>query len=145
MSFLTKLLTAIINYFYPPKPKPVPPEPPNNDTRLYLLTQHNAIRSTPLILNEALNNAAQKHANWMNLHKQLTHDGNGTPSSRIIAEGYRASTWGENIALCEGAAKAMSLWLNSPGHKQNMVNVKFKEAGFGNAGKYWCAVFATPR
>jgi uncharacterized protein YkwD len=63
-----------------------------------------------------------------------------------LAEG--GVTWngpaGENIAMTGGGAEsALSLWLNSPGHRANIENCAFSHHGVGLHGSYWTHVFIT--
>ncbi|HCJ28080.1 MAG TPA: hypothetical protein DHV63_01935, partial [Pseudomonas sp.] len=60
---------------------------------------------------------------------------------------------GENIAAGQGSAEqAVSSWLASPGHCQNIMNPGFTEMGAAYATNprsaatiYWTQVFGTPR
>lgn len=137
----------------PPPPHPVPPPPPvptptpggDADRLLYL---HNQARNgSALRIESRLTAAAQKHSEWMRANNRMSHDQNGRPfTDRIKAEGYPHGYAGENIA--NGYRTADSVfqgWMNSPGHRQNILNTNFREVGFGRAGNYWTAVFATPR
>lgn len=38
---------------------------------------------------------------------------------------------GENIAMAKNAAQAMKLWMNSPGHRKNILNPRFHRLGVG--------------
>ena len=59
--------------------------------------------------------------------------------ARLAAFGYNKPTKGENIAQGESAAAAtVAQWRNSPGHRANMLNTKFKVMGVGRAhGSDW--------
>jgi uncharacterized protein YkwD len=54
---------------------------------------------------------------------------------------------GENIAMgYSDIESVVDGWMNSPGHKRNILNPKFNKAGFGYAKTpdgpaYWCAQF----
>ncbi|MFG3054136.1 CAP domain-containing protein [Kitasatospora sp. NPDC048239] len=68
---------------------------------------------------------------------------------RIEANGYRWSTWGENIARGQkDPAAVMDAWMNSAGHRANILNCAFKELGVGvrtgSGGPWWTQVFAAP-
>ena len=79
-----------------------------------------------------------------------------TAGQRIAAQGYSYSTWGENIAAgYTTAASAVNGWMNSEGHRNNILNCNFKETGVGyyylandtgneNWYRYWTQVFASP-
>lgn len=68
------------------------------------------------------------------------------PGDRVTAAGYRWSTYGENIAKGQSSpASVMDSWMNSPGHRANIVNCAFKEIGVGkqdsSGGPVWTQVF----
>jgi uncharacterized protein YkwD len=120
-----------------------------------VLTLVNAARqragAAPLTLATPLNSAAQAHAQDLANHQRLSHSGsNGsTLRSRIDATGYNWRAIGENVAMGQPtAAEVMRGWMNSPGHRQNLLNPTFTELGLGlaEAGgrRYWVQVFATP-
>ncbi|MEU2061232.1 sigma-70 family RNA polymerase sigma factor [Streptomyces sp. NPDC013455] len=72
-------------------------------------------------------------------------DGNG-PGERITAAGYRWSTYGENIARGQQTPQAvMDSWMNSPGHRANILNCSFKNIGVGvhngPGGPWWTQDF----
>jgi len=144
------IIEAIIKAITNPTPPPQPPTPPpSSDFITQLLTLHNNHRRTLglgiLTLNQAIINAAQKHTVWMNQNKTLSHFANGKgPGDRISAEGYKWSAYGENIASGYATPQAVFQgWLNSSGHRANIENSRYKDVGFGIAGKYWTADFAT--
>ncbi len=150
------------NWFKPVPPKPPVPEPdipspeppvvnPPNDNVSKLLDLHNSVRSRKLSLDNKLNAAAQKHAEWMAKNNRMSHTGSRGSNfmKRIKDEGYNFSTGGENVAYGYKTAQSVfNGWMNSRGHKANILNNNFKEVGFGfmassNGSIYWCAVFAT--
>jgi uncharacterized protein YkwD len=51
---------------------------------------------------------------------------------------------GENIALTPGGAEsALSLWLNSAGHRANIENCSYSHHGVGLSGNLWTHLFVT--
>jgi uncharacterized protein YkwD len=60
------------------------------------------------------------------------HDGSG-PAQRIRAAGYQITgAWAENIARgYPSPAAVMDGWLNSPGHRANIVNCSLRAIGVG--------------
>ncbi|MFB7369805.1 sigma-70 family RNA polymerase sigma factor [Streptomyces sp. NPDC056222] len=101
----------------------------------------------PLTENSLLNQAAQGHSVDMAARDFFDHtnpDGDG-PGERVTATGYRWSTYGENIAMGQRTpAQVMESWMNSPGHRANILNCSFKEIGIGihnDGGPYWTQVF----
>jgi len=131
--------------------EPIPgPVPGGNDIH----AAHNFERTSrgipALTLDGRLNNAAQGHANWMAANRVLSHFGAGgsTPDVRMKAAGFPVFASAENIA--EGAAsvpEVMALWMNSPGHRANILNGVYTHVGYGvaadvNGRLYWAVNFA---
>ncbi|WP_420627188.1 CAP domain-containing protein [Candidatus Leptofilum sp.] len=112
----------------------------------------------PLQVNSKLVAAAQGHSEDMAFNDFFSHTGsNGSsPGQRIAAQGYSYSTWGENIAAgYSTAASAVNGWMNSSGHRANILNCNYQETGVGyyylandtgneNWNRYWTQVFASP-
>lgn len=122
-------------------------EPSNREvndgiSRVELLTSHNKERKSfgldPLILDQKLEQRAQKHAEWMAKKNKLLHGNLDGTNFKII---------GENIAMGYKDEKEVTRgWMKSPGHRQNILDKRFKYAGFGyacskNGTPYWCAQF----
>jgi uncharacterized protein YkwD len=94
-------------------------------------------------LNRKLSRAARRHARDMARRNYFSHDtlGGGTFVDRIRAEGYLkgAHSWivGENLAWgSQGFSRPrviMKLWMNSEGHRANILNGSFREIGIGLA------------
>jgi len=104
-----------------------------------------------LSIDEKLMTAAQRHSQDQADQQKMSHTGsNGSsPGDRITAVGYQWRTYGENVAWNQQSPEAvMTAWMNSPGHRANILNCSFTEIGVGVAssnGPYWTQVFATPR
>ncbi|MFE1318362.1 CAP domain-containing protein [Kitasatospora phosalacinea] len=106
----------------------------------------------PLAANAKLATAALRHSEDMAARNFFDHtnpDGAG-PQQRIDAVGYAWSGWGENIARGQKDAVAvMDSWMNSSGHRANILNCKFTELGvgvhLGGGGPWWTQDFGTPR
>ncbi|KUN04692.1 hypothetical protein AQI95_19335 [Streptomyces yokosukanensis] len=104
----------------------------------------------PLTLNSELTKAAQAHSADMASHRNMSHTGSdgSSPGERITAAGYQWSAYGENVAYGYATAdQVMTGWMNSPGHRANILNCSFKEIGVGLAqpGSYWTQDFGTQR
>ncbi len=75
------------------------------------------------------------------------------PWDRVTALGYGYSAIAENIfAGSSNAQTAFDAWMNSTGHRDNMLNPAYTEIGIGYRywadspyGAYTTAVFAHPR
>ncbi|MFF8432094.1 sigma-70 family RNA polymerase sigma factor [Streptomyces sp. NPDC016566] len=102
----------------------------------------------PLTENAQLEKAAQAHSDDMAARNFFDHtnpDG-ADPGQRITAAGYRWSTYGENIAMGQQTPQSvMDSWMNSPGHRANILNCSFKEIGVGvhkgSGGPWWTQDF----
>ncbi|MEU1368387.1 sigma-70 family RNA polymerase sigma factor [Streptomyces sp. NPDC005803] len=97
----------------------------------------------PLQEDAQLTDAAQRHSDDMAARGFFAHtnpDG-ADPGRRVTDSGYRWSTYGENIAAGQQTPEAvMRSWMNSPGHRANILNCSFKDIGVGvhrGAGGPW--------
>lgn len=98
-----------------------------------------------------LRTAAQRHSDDMAARGYFDHtnpDGAG-PGDRITAAGYRWRAYGENIAKGQQDARSvMTAWMNSSGHRANILNCTFTELGvevrLGSGGPWWTQNFGTP-
>jgi uncharacterized protein YkwD len=96
-----------------------------------------------LRLNKKLSRAARRHARDMARRNYFSHDtlGGGSFLDRIRRTGYLkgAHSWivGENLAWgSRGYSRPqviMKMWMNSPGHRANILNGSFREIGIGVA------------
>jgi uncharacterized protein YkwD len=95
--------------------------------------------------------AAQQHSQDQADHQKMSHDGSdgSDPGTRLDRVGYTWRTYGENVAWNQKTpAAVMDAWMNSPGHRANILNCAFTEIGVGIAssnGPYWTQDFAAPR
>lgn len=99
---------------------------------------------SPLVLDAELSEVAQAHAEDMLKRAYFSHtspDG-GTMKGRLIAAGIKYGWAGENIARGQKtSAKVMTSWMNSKGHRANILGKQYKALGLGRAGAYWVQVF----
>jgi len=94
-----------------------------------------------LALNSKLNSAAQTKADDMATRDYWSHN---TPDGEqpwvfISGAGYSYQTAGENLAYgFDNSTEAVIGWMNSPGHKANIMNTSYVDVGFGiaNAANY---------
>ncbi|MFG2292757.1 CAP domain-containing protein [Streptomyces sp. NPDC048603] len=105
-----------------------------------------------LTSNAKLSNAARAYSDTMARAGVMSHTGpdGSTMTSRVEAAGYKWSTLGENIARGQADADAvMKAWMNSPGHRANILNCSFKEIGIGvhkgDGGPWWTQNFGASR
>ncbi|MFE2530883.1 sigma-70 family RNA polymerase sigma factor [Streptomyces sp. NPDC059371] len=102
----------------------------------------------PLTEDPQLEDAAQTHSDDMAARDFFDHNNpDGVdPGKRITAAGYQWSTYGENIAMGQQTpASVMESWMNSPGHRANILNCSFKNIGVGvhkgSGGPWWTQDF----
>jgi uncharacterized protein YkwD len=95
----------------------------------------------PLRVNRRLSKAAAGHARDMVNRDYFSHDsaGGGSFVDRIKRAGYVAAnafpSLGEDLAAGSGtlgsARAIVKSWMESPGHRANILNRKFREMGIG--------------
>ena len=93
--------------------------------------------------------AAQTHANDMSDNSYFSHTDleGGRVATRVTQTGYDWCWVGENIAYGYSTqASVFQAWMDSPGHKANMLSANPTEFGLGHAstGNYWVLVLAKP-
>ncbi|MGW0883211.1 sigma-70 family RNA polymerase sigma factor [Streptomyces sp. NPDC002671] len=130
----------------------VPPASSSTVTQVVALVnkERAAAGCDPVTENPQLEKAAQAHSDDMAARNFFDHtnpDG-ADPGQRITAAGYRWSTYGENIARGQQTAQSvMDSWMNSPGHRANILNCGFKNLGVGvhkgTGGPWWTQDFGT--
>ncbi len=153
-----------------PQPTPTPtrtptptPTPTSSDyaTRVVQLVNQERARAgcAPLAIHSALVRAALEHSTDMALNDFLSHTGSdgSQPWDRMTRAGYNWSQAGENIAAGYSSPESVVQgWMNSPGHRGNILNCAFRDTGVGyyylaqdtgtvNYHHYWTQVFGTPR
>ncbi|MEH0974595.1 CAP domain-containing protein [Micromonospora sp. CPCC 205546] len=102
-------------------------------------------------IDDKLTTAAQRHSQDQADHRNMSHTGSdgSNVGTRLDRVGYSWRTYGENVAWNQKTpAAVMDAWMNSPGHRANILNCAFTEIGVGVAssnGPYWTQVFAAPR
>ncbi|MCL6613629.1 MAG: hypothetical protein K6U03_03235 [Firmicutes bacterium] len=129
----------------PSQPRP-PVQPPVGDSgatlqltadEQYLLEQVNAERAkaglAPLQLDYRLVQTARAKSRDMVQNGYFGHQSPtlGSPFDQMRAAGISYRTAGENIAGNPSAAGAMRAWMNSPGHRANILNPSFTRIGIG--------------
>jgi len=105
----------------------------------------------PLKANAILLKVARAHAANMARKGEMNHVLDGmNPSQRVRAAGYAYAEVGENIASGEdwSLEVVFKSWMDSPEHRENILNDKFKEIGIGLAKTprgeiYYAQVFGT--
>lgn len=101
----------------------------------------------PLGYSPALQAAAEAHAEYLSTTGNFSHRGPGgtTPRQRVASAGYRSCLTAENIARGQPDARSvMANWMQSPGHRANILTPQFTQYGFARAGSVWVLVLARP-
>jgi uncharacterized protein YkwD len=130
-----------------------PVTPVNGTTEEEIISYTNLEREkkglTKLSRNERLMTAAQDHAWRMAKENNLSHTLGGDPGRRLREAGYSWRTYGENIAYnYDDAESVVRGWMNSSGHRRNILNKDFKEIGVGcfyngKGEPYYCQSFGS--
>ncbi|MFC7380945.1 CAP domain-containing protein [Sphaerisporangium rhizosphaerae] len=144
-----------------PRPTPKPSKSPTKSTggsSSVVAAENEVARLTnaarqeqgcgPLRIDEHLRAAARGHSDDMAAKGYFDHtsaDGR-SPWDRIKAAGYSSNMFAENIARGQATpAAVVQGWLNSPGHRANIMNCKLKAIGvgvhFGSGGPWWTQDF----
>ena len=119
-----------------------------------ITNQHRAANGLrPLTINTTLTGAAQNHANDQASVDTMSHTGTdgSDPGTRIIRSGYPVAAWGENVAGGYATPDTvMTAWMNSPGHRANILNNTFTHIGIAIAyapdgTPYWAMEFGRPQ
>ena len=106
-----------------------------------------------LVGHRTLIRAARGHSRWMARHNRMSHTGGGgsEPWHRAKRAGYPSEYVGENLWQTSGRSglawkskfrwrsdwklgqAAVITWMNSPGHRQNLLKSDYKHIGIGVA------------
>ncbi|MGP4100128.1 CAP domain-containing protein [Nonomuraea sp. KM90] len=105
----------------------------------------------PLKHDARLRRAAFGHSADMAKNDYFDHDSRDGRDmvDRMRATGFTGSAWAENIAMGQrSAAEVVRGWMNSDGHRQNIMNCSYTFIGVGAAKDaqgqiYWTQDFAT--
>lgn len=113
---------------------------------------------SPLTSDSRLHSAARGHASDMACNDFFSHTGSdgSNVGDRVSAQGYSWTRVGENIYAGSGSygspGAAVQAWMDSPGHRANILNSDFTQIGVGYVyfadstyRNYYVTVFATPR
>jgi len=112
---------------------PATPDLPAVETQIVEMT--NAYRAqnnlNAVTRNPLLARAARAYARYLARNDAFSHDADGRkPAERVAAAGYDYCQVGENLALAldsrgfksgDLSSQAMDGWINSPGHRQNLL------------------------
>lgn len=115
-------------------------------------TQLSALRAMrgivrPLIHSPALQAAAQAQADDLSTAARLGHIGSdgSTLTDRIERAGYTACAAAENFAQgTPDVRSTVAVWMDSRGHRANILNPRVTQFGFAGTGQTWVLVLARP-
>ena len=103
----------------------------------------------PLAWSEEASQAAYIHSQDMHYRDFFAHvnpDGED-PGDRMVKTGVEYGLFGENIARgYESPAQVMAAWMDSPGHRANILEPRFTHVGIGihtydSGGPWWTQDF----
>ena len=98
----------------------------------------------PLTLSDDLCDGARRKSQDMHDNNYFSHDSPtfGSPFDMMSSMGIDFWAAGENIAMGYPTAEAvMEGWMNSPGHRANILSDAFTELGVGYVDGYWTQWF----
>ncbi|HEK4784471.1 TPA: sporulation protein [Clostridioides difficile] len=103
----------------------------------------------PLTLDSSISNVATKKSQDMVDNNYFSHNSPtyGSPFDMLKKFGISYKTAGENIAMGQKTPKeVVNAWMNSEGHRKNIMNPNFSKIGVGVAQKsggsiYWTQIF----
>ena len=142
--FLLLTICLVVSFSFAQLSSSYAPLAANPTLEADLLNQTNAQRQAngvaALQPDEQLALAARQHAHEMAQLNYFSHTspsaGSRTPSQRAAKAGFPFLMVGENIARMPGnniAVDVTSGWMNSPGHRENLLLTEFTHVGFGTA------------
>lgn len=107
---------------------------------------------SPLELDVELSNVARTKSKDMATNNYFSHTSPtyGSPFEMMKQFGINYSAAGENIAMGQStAASVVNAWMNSEGHRANILNANFTKIGVGyykgsNGSPYWTQMFIRP-
>jgi uncharacterized protein YkwD len=115
-----------------------------------LVAEMNRVRAqrdrAPLRMSSTLRRPARGQSRWLLATGQLTHDGpDGSPFwTRLVDAGYPKISWmAEYLAQLGGcdaatARRTVQMWMDSPGHRTNLLNPRYRWVGVGVAVDAGC-------
>ncbi|MFD1146927.1 CAP domain-containing protein [Saccharothrix hoggarensis] len=115
--------------------------------------ERSAVGCPALAPNAQLAAAAKRHNDEMARTGNFSHTGvdGSTPAQRVTEAGYQYRITAENIAAGQGTPEeVVRAWMNSSGHRANIVNCELRDLGVahavdGSAKSYWTQEFGVRR
>jgi uncharacterized protein YkwD len=101
---------------------------PRRNKMLRLLNQTRQNHGRPVFrLNASVSHRAWLHSKAMASRNRLFHTGNLYDAVRA----YRPSAWGENVGMGGVLYRVRVLWMQSAGHRANILNARYRRIGIG--------------
>jgi len=109
-----------------------------------------AVGASPLSMCNTLRTAAQNHSADQAAHNTMTHTGSDGSALNTRADRAGYTGWtalGENVAYGYATVDSvMTGWMNSSGHRANLLSTSFSHVGLGQAAGsggslYWTQDF----
>jgi uncharacterized protein YkwD len=101
---------------------------PRRDRMLQLLNQTRRSHGLPVFrLNRELSHRAWLHSKQMAYRNQIFH----TYDLYGVVRAYRPSTWGENVGVAGWLKLLRKCWMQSSGHRANILKARFRRIGIG--------------
>ncbi|GIP15728.1 hypothetical protein J40TS1_13700 [Paenibacillus montaniterrae] len=97
-----------------------------------------------LVLDTKLNEVATEKARDMDVNNYFSHTSPtyGSPFDMLATYGVSYRTAGENIASGQRTAEqVMNDWMNSSGHRANILNSSYSKLGVGYVNGKWVQLF----
>ena len=126
---------------------------PSGDEESQVLAHVNAIRARrglpALSYNPSLHKAARDHSVEQKRHNYMGH-GSPDPRRRTLAQrmklaGYSGRAFGEVVAKgFRSTQGVVQGWMNSPSHREILLDRELTEAAFSRVGTYWTGNFGRP-
>lgn len=140
-----------------PKEEEVTPEKPQNneqgqlnqfEQQVFELTNQERAKNglQPLQVDYELSKVAREKSRDMQVNNYFDHNSPtyGSPFDMMRSYGIDYRTAGENIAMGQRTPQeVVNAWMNSPGHRANILNGDFTHIGVGyvEQGNYWTQQF----
>jgi hypothetical protein len=121
-----------------------PPQTGSSEGQLFssLNRERTALGLPALQWDDALASAAREHAVRMAELNQMSHQLPGEPNLlvRLSDSGARFSVIAENVAVGSDPSVIHTMWMRSPGHRANILNLELTAVGIavaqGNSGLF---------
>lgn len=155
--FAAAALIGLVTALGPTAPSPVPSGPEQiipasaSSFPAWFSQVRGNVGLGPISPHPLLERTAAAHANDMMRNGYFSHTGqNGSKvRDRSRAQGYVGCFWAENIAYGDlTAAEVFQAWMDSRGHRRNMLHRRAVHYGLAKAGSgqntFWVLVFGAP-